>query len=137
MHSYSPKLIHQAQNLRALGKTYSEIRENLKLNIPKSTLSDWCGKVKLPDEYQARIDEMNVQNLGRAVATMVAMNKVKREEFFAKISQINIPVAEKIFEPDMAKVALAMLCLGEASKFKPGEVPFAWEIRILELLFFF
>ncbi len=64
---------------------------------------------------------MNIKNLGKARTIGVAMNKMKREEFLDKVEKINTPVANEIFHSSTAKTALAMLCLGEASKYNNGK----------------
>lgn len=112
-------LIDKIRKLRSVGKTYGEIRQIVKLAIPKSTLSDMCKKVKLPEEYEKRIAQLNLQNLSKAQRVARGMNKIKREEFFKKLEKLNIPIAERISDKGIAKIALAMLCLGEASKYNP------------------
>jgi hypothetical protein len=114
----SQEIIDIVRQLRTEGKTYSEIRNRINLQVPKSTLSEWCKHTVLPENYRASIDELNIQNLGKARATAVMMNKVKREKFFENIRKINEPLSQKIHEGDTAKIALSMLCLGEASKSK-------------------
>lgn len=125
MPRYPKALIEEVRRLRATGETYGEMRALLGISVPKSTFSDWCKNVTLPDHYQARIDAMNIANLGKAKAVAVAMNKIKKEEFFARVLKINTPVAEKVSDKETAKIALAMLCLGEASKYKPGSSSFS------------
>ncbi|MEP7166784.1 MAG: hypothetical protein ABI758_02285 [Candidatus Woesebacteria bacterium] len=115
---YAASLIERVRQLRAIGKTYSEIKADIKLQIPKSTLSEWCKHVDLPVNYQSLIDKLNINNLGKARATAVVMNKIRREKFFSELVRINTPTARKVIDKDTAKIALAMLCLGEASKYK-------------------
>lgn len=88
----------------------------------KSTLSWWCKNVALPVGYQERISKLNLANLGKARSIAVEINKIKREEFFQEINSKNSTVAKKIHEADTAKIALAILCLGEASKYRNGSV---------------
>lgn len=117
MQKYANDTIGKVRELRSFGKTYGEIREFLRKTIPKSTLSEWCKKVKLPKNYAQRIYRLNVKNLSKGRSVAVEINKIKREEFFNKIRELNIPIAEKIKDKETAKIALAMLCLGEASKY--------------------
>jgi hypothetical protein len=116
---YPKDLINRIQKLRSEGKTYGEIQLILNIHIPKSSLSWQCKDVKLPKGYQERINNLNLQGLakGRQIATEI--NKIKREEFFKLIQQRNTPIAESIHSMNTAKIALAMLCLGEASKYNP------------------
>lgn len=120
MFKYSKKLVQQVRLLRAQGKTYGEIQQLLKRKLPKSTLSEWCKNVLLPFNYTERISKLNLANLGKARSTAVEINKIKREEFFDHINSINTPIAFKIRDNDTAKIALSMLCLGEASKYGNG-----------------
>lgn len=116
---YPQKLIHLVQTLRAKGKTYGEIQKIIDLRIPKSSLSWQCKDVLLPKGYRERINRLNLQGLakGRRIAT--EMNKIKREEFSKFLQKRNIPIAKKIHTITTARIALAMLCLGEASKYNP------------------
>jgi len=117
MRRYPKKIINKVRKLRILGKTYGEIRKEISLKIPKSTLSDLCRGVKLPKNYIERISKLNIENLGKGRRIALEINKIKREEFFKKLEELNIPIAERISDKDIAKIALAMLCLGEASKY--------------------
>lgn len=84
-----------------------------------STSSDMCKKVKLPEEYEKRIAQLNLQNLSKAQQIARGMKKIKREEFFQKLEKLNTPIVRRILDKKVAKIALAMLCLGEASKYNP------------------
>ena len=119
MKRYSSKIIEEVKRLRGRGKTYGEIRTNLKLLIPKSTLSEWCRNVNLPSNYSEKISKLNVSNLNKGRRIALIVNKIKKEEFFNKIKEGNKPIAQKIREKNIAKIALSMLCLGEASKYNP------------------
>lgn len=119
MNRYLSEIIQKAHDLRALGKTYGEIRQHLKLPIPKSTLSEWCKDVKLPTEYNKRIAELNLNNLNKGRLIAHEINKIKREEFFKEIKLKNLPISLTLKDPEAAKIALAMLCLGEARKYTP------------------
>lgn len=113
---YSDEIIKLAKKLRRNGKTYGEINNCLGIKIPKSTLSFWCQDVPLPRSYSERIEKLNIENIGKARSVAVEINKIKREEFFRRIRQTNTPIASKILNKSIAKIALSMLCLGEASK---------------------
>src|SRR3989344_8256888 len=113
---YPPNTIQEVLRLRNQGKTYREIRLLLKRNIPKSTLSGWCKNATLPKSYADRIALLNLNNLNKARLIGHEISKIKREELLEEIENINLPIAEKIQNREIAKIALAMLCLGEASK---------------------
>ncbi len=117
---YPKEIIQTVKDLRHQGKTYGEIITVVKQRIPKSTLTEWCRDISLPASYQKRIAKLNTEHLGKARSIAVEINKIKREEFFDKIEKINDPISHQIREKNIAKIALAMLCLGEASKHKTG-----------------
>ncbi len=114
--AYSANLIQKVLGLRNQGKTYGEIRLLLKQSIPKSTLSDWCKKATLPKNYTDRISKLNLNNLNKARLIAHEINKIKREDLLEEIQNTNLPIAALIQNQKIAKIALAMLCLGEASR---------------------
>ncbi len=118
------KLKEKVKGLRKKGKTYSEIQKILKVSIPKSTLSYWCSNVKLPKEYHKRIQKIIINNAqkGRIIALIV--NKVKREKYLISVANRNKHLAIILKNKDTAKIALAMLYLGEGSKTKKGGLEF-------------
>ena len=122
MSRYPQNIIDKVKLLRSQGKTYGEIQQNIGQKFPKSTLSEWCKNTPLPIDYQKRISRLNLGNLGKARSIAREINKIKREEFFEKISAVNSPIAKKIYDRKVAKIALSMLCLGEASKSDRGSV---------------
>lgn len=117
MTRYPDSLIEMVRSLRKQGKTYGEIRAIVDRQIPKSTLSEWCQKVELPKSYIKRIERLNFENLNKGRLIALEINRIKREEFFKRISKDNTRLAGKIGNKSVAKIALAILCLGEASKY--------------------
>jgi len=119
------KIKKKAIELRKRGRTYSEIQKTLRINIPKSTLSYWCSKIKLPKKHKDRIRELILKNAhnGRAVALIV--NRVKREKYLKSVKDRNKHLAKSLKNKDIAKIALAMLYLGEGSKTPGGSLRFA------------
>ena len=113
---YSIDIIQKARDLREKGKTYGEIRLLLGRQIPKSTLAEWCKKTLLPASYRERIAKLNLVNLQKGRSIALEINKIKREEFLQSIRTTNLPLALKVDEVEIGKIALAMLCLGEASR---------------------
>ena len=110
-------LRRKARLLRSQGKTYTEIRKFLNQSIPKSTLSNWCQGVVLPDWYDVKIKEINHRNFTKAQAVAWASIKHKRELFLNKVRQRAVGVLKKI-DLENSKIALAMLYLGEGAKWK-------------------
>ena len=115
----------RVKRLRHQGHTYGEIRKAVGKNIPKSTLSEWCRGVRLPDDYEQKIADLNLRNLSKALKVAMVANKLKRQRLLDELRSVNIPVAERIGDRDIAKIALAMLCLGEASKYGGGSSSFS------------
>lgn len=116
------ELRKKATTLRKQGKTYSEIQKELKKQIAKSTLSYWCRDIILPKKYQKRIQEIVLNNAkkGRNIALIV--NKIKREKYIQSIASRNIHLTKVFKNRDVAKIALAMLYLGEGSKYRRGSL---------------
>lgn len=119
MQKYSPKTVGKIRLLRSLGKTYGEIIKSVGFSIPKSTLSYWCQNVRLPQDYSKRIAKINNLNLNKGRKIAVLINKINREKLLKEIEKNNFPIAKRIADKKVAKIALAMLCLGEASKYNP------------------
>lgn len=111
-------------NLRQIGKTYGEIRKILGENIPKSTLSLWCEGLPLLPEYKQRIKNAILVNSekGRKIALIV--NQVKREKYIKSVKNRVIHLGCRLRDKDNAKIALAMLFLGEGNKKPRGSLIF-------------
>ena len=116
------ELRKKATILRKQGKTYSEIQEELKKQIPKSTLSYWCRNIVLPEEYQEKIQKIILNNAkkGREVALIV--NKIKRRKYLKSITDRNEHLTKVFKNRNVEKIALAMLYLGEGSKYQRGSL---------------
>lgn len=119
---HSSELIKKIKVLRHKGKTYGEINNLLKINLAKSTLHWICRNTSLPKTYTEKITKLNIQNLGIARATAAIVRKIKKDELLRQLRLTNLPIAKKINDKNTAKIALAMLCLGEASKSHRGSV---------------
>ncbi|MEK7092686.1 MAG: hypothetical protein AAB907_03605 [Patescibacteria group bacterium] len=116
MQAYSPLVIKKVQDLRKTGKTYREITQLLNLRVAKSTLSEWSKRVILPKDYLQKISKLNKNNLKKARIIALNSNRIKREHFLNSLDQINLPLSSMVDNIFIAKIALAMLCIGEASK---------------------
>ncbi len=116
------ELRKKATILRKQGKTYSEIQKELKEQIPKSTLSYWCKNIVLPKEYQKRIQKIVLNNAekGRKIALIV--NRIKRKKYIQSITSRNTHLTKVFKNRDVGKIALAMLYLGEGSKYRRGSL---------------
>ncbi|MBP9818034.1 hypothetical protein KBC75_04815 [Candidatus Shapirobacteria bacterium] len=118
MASQSTEIKNKVIQLRQSGHTYSEIIQKVNKKISKSTLSNWCHNINLSTLQKSRVDKINRQNLISARDKALKTNSVKRKIYLDKITTQNIPIAKSILKYDVGMIALAMLCLGEASKSK-------------------
>lgn len=103
-------------NLRKTGKTYSEIREILNVPIPKSTLSCWCKNINLSESQKNRIKQKISKNAEKGREIALETNKKKRLFYLKSIEKRVSHLSNKIKDKDTAKIALAMLYLGEGNK---------------------
>lgn len=110
--------------LRQTGKSYGEIRKALNKPIPKSTLSNWCNSVVLPQEYREKIKELILNNSRKGRIIALAVNKVKRQKYLDSVAERNKHLANLLENRDIAKIAIAMLYLGEGSKTRKGSLMF-------------
>lgn len=113
----STTLREKVRKLRSMGKTYTEIRQTLNVSIPKSTFSNWCQGVILPNWYAAKIRELNRKSFKKAQIMAWASMRRKRELFLAKVRREATEVIKK-FNSENLKIVLAMLYLGEGAKWK-------------------
>lgn len=102
--------------LREQGKSYGEIRRTLKIDIPKSTLSYWCNKVLLTDIQQRRVQELVAAGAQKGRTIALLMNEERRALCLQEIERRNKHLAGLLFDKDVAKIALAVLYLGEGAK---------------------
>lgn len=103
-------------SLRKEGKTYKEIIQSLKTSIPKSTLSYWCRSISLPNGYNRKVREYNLFNLEKARKIALQIQKRKRGNYLESLKGRNAHLAQLIRDPNIAKITLAVLYLGEGRK---------------------
>jgi len=127
----------KAIKLREKGKTYSEIQKFFKKAIPKSTLSNWCSDVSLSEKYQNRIRKIICKNARKGRVVALAVNRAKRERYLKSVARRNEHLADALKDKDTAKVALAMLYLGEGSKTERSLVTFANSDPLIVNLFLY
>lgn len=120
-----PDLRKKAVALRKKGKTYTEIQNILGVTIPKSTLSYWFKNIELSEEHQKRIKRKIEKNAHKGRIKALAVNRAKREKYLRSVFDRNKHLARVVGETDVAKIALAMLYLGDGSKsLKRGSLMF-------------
>lgn len=90
----------------------------LKIRLPKSTLSNWCCDVNLPKWYEDKVNKLNRRNFSKAQKMAWVSNKAKREQFLNDLLAGNQHLTEKLDDKDILKMLLAILYLGEGSKWR-------------------
>jgi hypothetical protein len=120
-----PDVKQKVLELRKKGRTYQEISIALKFSVPKSTLSYWCHLIPLPNGYRRKVRELNLSNLERARKIALQTQKKNREDYLKSLRCRNAHLAQLIRDPNIAKIALAVLYLGEGRKnIKRGSLMF-------------
>jgi hypothetical protein len=120
MQHYNAEIINEVKFLRKLGKTYHEIKTILKMHIPKATMATWCRGIPMDQKYYDKVYKLNTDRLSIARNKAIEANRVKRCKFLEELKVKNFPIASQVCQFETAKIALSMLCLGEASKYKTG-----------------
>jgi hypothetical protein len=111
----SPGQKNKVRSLRSKGFTYAEIQKDLRLTIPKSSLAYICKGVKVPALYAERALAKNREQL--VVARELAMVR-NREIQRRRLEALKAKAMQTLSSLDKGslKIALAMLYLGEGSK---------------------
>lgn len=113
----------KAIHLRKQGKTYQEIVTVLSKAIPKGTMSGWFRGLQLSHSAKLRLEKRFQKHLNRARVAAKAVNEGLRQEYLGGIRRRNEWVRSSIREKETAKIALAMLYLGEGKK-QGGSISF-------------
>jgi len=108
--------------LRRSGKTYSEIKKSIGKNIPKSTLSTWCSQVVLNRKQKKRIADSVKMNILNGQKKALVVIRKKRESHLAEIDGKIKNLKNVFLDKSVAKIALAMLYLGEGAKSRKGSL---------------
>ena len=115
---YTAEIIERIRQLRSDGLTYREINQRLGSAVPKSSLTYMCADIEPQGGYHERIRDSNLTRLDFVRELAIKKN---REIFNAKLDdmrQRSLYAADAVKDPEIAKIALAMLYLGEGSKWK-------------------
>ncbi len=102
--------------LRKIGKTYSEITKILRVPLPKSTLSYWSSKLTLSKQSLRLLELARKKALLGAQRTSLEIRKRNHHKFLQSLKLANKYLLNKI-NRDTKKLMLAMLYLGEGSKY--------------------
>lgn len=124
MRSKQYSLKNKIIRLRKSGKTYGEIKKILKADISKSTLSFWCKNIILSKTQQSRIKDLNRNNLRKGRMVLSANNKIRRKKYLESVKNRVQHLEKTIKDKNVAKIALAMLYLGEGKKSPKGSLMF-------------
>src|SRR3989338_7203948 len=112
------QLKHVVTTLRVKGKTYKEIEATLKKRIPHSTLSNWCKSIPLPEWYHKKVQHQTLKNLEKARQKSLQILRQNQQSLLEGLYKQVFPLASLIQNKAVAKIALAMLYLGEGAKWK-------------------
>lgn len=97
MRSYPSGTREQVVSLRKTCLTYREIREKLRLNIPKGTMSYWVRNIKMTPDFYKRINSLVKNNIWKAQAVnkqkLTKRLKLLRSRNISLIKEINLPLA--------------------------------------------
>lgn len=109
-------LRNKVRELRSQGLTYNEIQIDLGHLVPKSTLSNWCMDIQLTAEQRKRIQALSSKNLivAREAAVESKLARRKLDLGIARREAKHLVGAVSVRD---AKIALAMLYLGEGYKY--------------------
>jgi hypothetical protein len=106
----------QARALRLAGFTYTQISQRLIKPISKSTLNGWFKDLILDDDAKKRLVTHQNEVIAKARETSLAHRKIAREDYFKRLFDDNFYLAGILNGAATAKIALAMLYLGEGTK---------------------
>jgi len=124
----------KAIDLRLEGHTYGEITEKIGKPIPKSTLTEWFKNIKLSFVADNRLRNVVSKRIRNAHIRALAANKKIRKDYLEDIARKVAPLKKRLDNPGVAKIALAMLYLGEGAKKKRGSLMFGnSDPRIIKL----
>lgn len=112
------ELKQRAIELRLQGFTYREIQSELGVAVPKGTISGWVSKLTLSESANILLSNKQRHASNGAVnqKLAVAANKRTRNLYFDELRHNNEIYRRQLDHPTQAKIALAMLYLGEGAK---------------------
>ena len=114
----------KVRELRVAGKMYSEIQQILNLKVPKSTISTWCKGIIVDEKTKLRMGNKVRQTLEVSRVKAWSVIATKRQKYLESIYKNNLNLVKNFKNKEVAKIALAMLYLGEGSKTHRGSLMF-------------
>ncbi len=106
----------KAIELRKEGKSYSEICSILDVTIPKSTLATWFKGIPMTLFQKEEIREKNLVHLSNIRVSAHGVIAQKRKVYLTDLLVDNLHLSKLLQDKNVAKIALAMLYLGEGGK---------------------
>jgi hypothetical protein len=113
---YTEELKEEVIKLRLEGNTYPEIRDIIKLYIPKTTMYEWCKDLTLTSFAKKEISRKVYLNILTAQLKAVVTKRLARTKYIVSLYDKNFHLGELLNDINVPKIALAMLYLGEGSK---------------------
>ena len=123
MPRYSTQLLSQIRQLRREGFTFPEICQRIGQHVPKGSLSYICKDVAISKMGQQRIGAIIGANRQRARIQAVAVNRQRLAEKISGYREANLALSHHVASRQIRLIALAMLYLGEGSKWPSGRSP--------------
>lgn len=111
------------RSFRSQGYTYTEIQQKLSMKIPKGTLNYICRGIVLTPTQRQRIFEMMQPVLAESRRKAVVANRKILEAKIEGYRKTNAELNEFMQDPRAKLVALAILYLGEGSKWQGSRSP--------------
>lgn len=102
--------------LRQKGMSYSMIQEKLGVKVPKSTFAYWFRDVQIPTLYIESLKRDNLKHLIKARKLSRDLRMLNRQNYLQGFFKRNLPLKDHLANPDIAKIVLTILYLGEGSK---------------------
>lgn len=112
---YSHEIKTRACDLRKKGKTYSEIRRILGIQVPQATLSYWLSDIALRKKHKKRIALINSRNLANGREIRIKQRKELRKRDLCTLKdEFREPIRTLTIQ--QRKLLLAIFYLGEGGK---------------------
>lgn len=106
------------------GFTYTEIKENLRVDLSKATMATWCKGIVLTKMQRDRIDKMSKDRLERLRPKALETNRLKREQYLNSVRLRVVDLPRELDDIKTAKITLAMLYLSKGGKNRAGSLMF-------------
>lgn len=113
---YPQSLRAQAVALRKSGKTYSQIRQSLSVNVPKGTLSYWLHDIHISPMGQKRRKKIIDTQLRSARKKALQKKRDMREDYFRALKEHNMHLLHTMRDKGVLMLLLSTLYIAEGTK---------------------